>query len=196
VKTQTACPSVERLRELLNYDPETGAITWKVWRGRNAKAGHLAGAINAKGYRLLSVDGVLYYSHRVAWAIHYGKWPPAALQVNHKDHDRANNRIGNLELATSAQNTCHRRGAQANNKCGFRGVDFVPSRGKWRATITLGGKVIHLGSFLTVQEAISARIAGAHLHGNFRGNISHNQPIPEPEPPRWPEIQGDLFPGI
>ncbi|EKF16891.1 HNH endonuclease, partial [Nitratireductor pacificus pht-3B] len=52
-------PTVETLRELLVYDPETGILTWKVrprrhfktdgaWKGWNARyAGKLAGTPNS-----------------------------------------------------------------------------------------------------------------------------------------------------
>ena len=55
----------ERLKELLNYDPETGVFTRKVSQG-GKKAGAVAGAENSR-YWCVGVDGKYYKAHRLAW---------------------------------------------------------------------------------------------------------------------------------
>src|SRR4051812_21947997 len=84
-------PSVERLRELLEYNPETGILRWKVNRRGYAKAGDIAGGRSTKGYIRLRVDGNPQYAHAVAWAIYYGEWPTGLL--DHENTDGTDNRI-------------------------------------------------------------------------------------------------------
>jgi hypothetical protein len=45
-------------------------------------------------------------AHRIQWVKHYGPIPDG-LEVNHKDLNKENNRIGNLELLTHAKNLTH-----------------------------------------------------------------------------------------
>ena len=47
-------------------------------------------------------------AHVAYWIYKTGRWPKGKLQVNHKDLDRANNHIDNLELVTQSQNIRHR----------------------------------------------------------------------------------------
>lgn len=56
-----------RLRELLNYDRETGVFTWRVFRGGSAKAGTRAGTLRSDGYRQIYIDCKLYLEHWLAW---------------------------------------------------------------------------------------------------------------------------------
>jgi hypothetical protein len=65
-------PSLERLRELLDYDPISGALTWRVNRGcanggYTVRAGTSAGCLIKRGYRVVAVDGVRYLAHRLCW---------------------------------------------------------------------------------------------------------------------------------
>lgn len=48
----------------------------------------------------------------------------------------------------------------ATNTSGYKGVSYVPSKGKFRAYIGLRGKQKHLGMFDTAEEAYQARLKG------------------------------------
>jgi len=175
--------SVGRIRELLEYDPTTGGFTWKVRRGGKAKAASRAGSRHSCGYLQIRIDGVRHLAHRLAWAIHHGTMPPRGIQVDHIDGDRANNRIGNLRLATNAENGRNRQNPGKRNSSGSTGVLWRIRKQKWCAQITVNGRSIHLGYFTNKHDAIEARrLAEAKHFGEFAPTRNH-----------WPSIQGDLF---
>lgn len=142
----TSLPSAERVRELLDYDPETGIFTWKVTRGRLAKAGGVAGSSHYSGYVHIKVDDTRYSAHRLAWLHHYGE-DPGALQINHLDSCRSNNAIANLELVTSRENIQHssKHGVKQNGLP--LGTYLRQATQKYQATIKVGGKSYNLGSY-------------------------------------------------
>jgi hypothetical protein len=85
--------------------------------------------------------------------------------VDHHDGERANNSVTNLRWATRQENNQNRT-MNKNNTSGFKGVRF--ERGKWRAQITIDGKLIHLGYFEKIEEAVAVRSARANeVFGEF-----------------------------
>lgn len=62
------------------------------------------------GYMSVNIKiNKLYHNitmHRLMWIIHNGKIPEGK-EINHKDGNKANNRIENLELVTSSENKKH-----------------------------------------------------------------------------------------
>jgi hypothetical protein len=153
--------SVQRLRELIAYDPATGALTWKVCKAPRLKPGALAGYRPPNDYVLLMIDGKHLKGHRVAWALAYGEWP--SWPIDHIDGNRGNNAIGNLReltFAGNAQNVCEPR---KSNKTGFLGVWKKGTR--FAAEIKAQGVVTRLGLFDTPEEASAAyRAAKLKLH--------------------------------
>ena len=137
-----------RLRELLNYDSETGIFT-QLGRPR-IRRGAVAGGINSNGYVLLSVESRRYRAQRLAWLYMTGEWPPN--DVDHRDGDRTNNRWTNLRAATRSQNLANQR-RRRDNRSGLKGVSFDAERGLWRAQIAKDEKRIFLGRFRTKEEA-------------------------------------------
>jgi len=75
--------------------------------------------------------------------------------VNHKDLDRANNSISNLEWNTYRENNCHKF---TINKKKQIGVSFHKRNKKWTSYIFIQKKLLHLGSYETAHEAYQARM--------------------------------------
>lgn len=70
-----------KIEDLLEYDPETGRLSWRVKRGRCA-AGSEAGTIGSYGYREIAINGKKFKAHRIAWYLTYGKWPDDEIDHN------------------------------------------------------------------------------------------------------------------
>lgn len=90
--------------------------------------------------------------------------------AEHKNGNTLDNRRGNLRPATNAQNQANTGLSQQNTK-GVKGVSCSSKRTspkKWQAKIRFGGKRLHLGHFLTMEEAGAAYLKKAEeLHGEF-----------------------------
>ncbi len=78
------------LMESLNYDAITGVFHWRINRGSRGAAGDVAGWLNPRGYRYLTVGKKHYIASRVAWLFTHGEWPMH--EIDHINHDRDDNR--------------------------------------------------------------------------------------------------------
>lgn len=153
-----------RLLELLDYNPDTGIFVRRI-PASNFKAGNTTSATpNGAGYLRISVDGVRYQTHKLAWLYIYGEWPA---RLDHRDRDRTNNRIKNLRPASPSQNTANSR-LRSNNTSGFKGVE--KHHKKWRASIRVDGKRKHLGLFVSPDEAHAAYLVAAE---KYFGEFAH-----------------------
>ena len=129
------------------YDPITGIITNKFRRSSRAPEGEEAGCLKADGYRHISIKGEKYKAHRIAWLLTHGEIDPA-LQIDHMNHVRDDNRLVNLRLVTHRVNGSYERGAYP------LGVYF--HKGKLKVQIQINGKNEHLGYFDDVDKAAQA----------------------------------------
>ena len=159
------CLTVERVRQVISYDPETGICWWLITAGK-ARKGAIAGSLrNNDGYIGIGIDGVGYLAHRLIYFWMTGEWPAA--EIDHHDLNRQNNKWDNLRPATSLQNKANSP-VYKNNKCGVKGVHWHAKSRKWRAMIRREYKSIHLGLFETVAEAHRAyRTAADAGFGSF-----------------------------
>lgn len=173
----------EVLRELLDYDPETGVLTWKErdvkwfrdgvrssaqgnankWNARfagtrafseNRETGYVRGPIFRRTYR----------AHRVAYAIMTGEWPKE--EIDHIDGIRSNNKWSNLRAATRSENCRNKR---THSRSGYKGVyPLANSPGLFQCLFRDKGKLRYLGSGRDPEEL--ARLWDKHakeMHGDF-----------------------------
>ena len=112
LRARPAPMSVEDLRRILTYNPETGGFRWAVDRGCNAnrvKAGTIAGSVKDNGYVAIKIGRTFYKAHRLAWFLGTGEWPAPDIEIDHINRVRGDNRLCNLRPVT-------RIGNQANVK--------------------------------------------------------------------------------
>lgn len=141
------------LRQLLDYDPETGLFTWRSGR-RRGWIGKRAGTLHSLGYIRILIAGQAWLAHRLAWLHVYGQWPQ--FEIDHINGKRSDNRIANLRDVTHAVNALNRQGPTVRNKSGFRGVYWKARERKWIAKIGINGSRKELGRFDDAQSAAQA----------------------------------------
>lgn len=96
----------ERLKELLEYDPETGIFTNRVQRHLRGKIGEPTGKPNKLGYVFITLEKSTYHASRLAWLYMTGTW--AEGDVDHINRNRSDNRWANLQVL-SHQDNCIKR---------------------------------------------------------------------------------------
>jgi hypothetical protein len=157
-------PTIDELKALLAYDPETGIVTYRVKR-YTRNAGAPAGSIDGI-YLRVGINRRDYKLHRVAWALHYGEWP--SLEIDHINGVGTDNRIANLRNVTHAQNLKNCK-IPKNNTTGLKGVFYCKRDKTWSAKIRVDYQTKCLGTFRTKEEAAQAYEAGSiRYHGEFR----------------------------
>lgn len=165
------------LISILDYNDLTGVLLWKPrpvsmfrlpfhqkrWNTRNS--GVPAFTYGDKdGYLIGGIFGRIYSAHRIIWAIKTGMWPK--LQIDHINGNTSDNRWVNLRQVTAQENQRNSKLSKAN-KTGHTGITI--SSGKYIARIKVDQMMIHLGSFTTIDEAITSRLL-AEKHYGFHEN--------------------------
>lgn len=99
-------------------------------------------------YKVVQIFGRSEYVHRLAFWFMNGKIPPI---VDHVNHDKSDNRWENLRGSNKSLNGL--------NRAKRVGAYLDKRNGKWRASITIAGKIKHLGGYETEEQAAEV----AHL---------------------------------
>ena len=141
------------LKEILRYEPETGAFTWNRQRKNGALAGDVAGHVSGEGYWAIGIGGVHWQAHRVAWFYVHGVWPET---IDHINGCKADNRIINLKNCSTSENNQNTHGPQVNSKSQMLGVSWHKKAKKWQAHICVYKERKYLGLFDDVNEAHKA----------------------------------------
>jgi hypothetical protein len=153
------------LKEVLDYNPDTGLFIWKKTVGRRAKLGSVAGTKMNTGYVRITIKQKMYTAHRLAYLYMTGNFPENF--IDHINHIKDNNRWSNLRDATNSQNLANQVKPKTNTS-GYKGVYWNKVHKKWCAEIGYMKKKMHLGLYTTPQEAAEAyKKKAIEIHGEF-----------------------------
>lgn len=159
--------SQSRLRELYEYDPNTGHLLSKLhkksvgWLRNGYLTVDLYDQGKTKHFRV----------HRLIWMYVYGDWPKG--EIDHINGIRSDNRISNLRDVTRIQNSQNKKVYLTKTelpKSGYKGVNWNRFTNKWVASIGNNKKSIHLGSFDDPQKAYLSYLEAAkkfHTHNEL-----------------------------
>lgn len=173
--------TAEIVRDLLDYDSETGVLTWRwrdvkwfedtptrsaSWSQRNwnsRRAGTAAfPSPSTNGYPASTILGRRYHAHRIAWLHAFGRHPVG--EIDHINHNRSDNRLVNLREVTRDVNMRNISKSVANTS-GITGVHWDSQTSKWRAEIRVNHKTYKLGRFDEKEDAAKARKAAEVQYG-------------------------------
>ena len=163
--------TVESLRGLLDYDPDTGIFCWRVSRGNRIKVGAAAGTVSSNGYIVIRVDGTRFKAHRLAWLYTHGVMPTH--DIDHLNRVRADNRIANLRDVSRSMNLQNQTRPRTDNTSGYRGVSLHKGGKRWKAQIMVNGRKQYIGYFNTAEVAHAAYLAAKlRLHPGDVRNLT------------------------
>ncbi|MBT2326742.1 HNH endonuclease [Variovorax paradoxus] len=163
--------TAERVRELFDYEADTGLFRHRTDCNSQVEVGEVAGGKDSEeGYWRLRVDGLTVLAHRVAWLWVTGEWPDD--RIDHKNGVRHDNRFSNLRACSALENARNVK-VRANSSTGVAGVTWESKYCRWKAHIKVSGKCITLGRFKALLDAVSARRgAEIRLFGDFSAAMS------------------------
>jgi len=173
--------------QLLAYQKETGQFRWLPRDTAPGKPPSIAASwnkryagnvvfqkIDSHGYANICLHNKRYSSHRIAWAIVNGCWPDGAL--DHINGIKTDNRYANLRCVSHSENM-RNMPIKSVNTSGATGVSIDKRTGKWRANIRANGQILHLGSFVRFEDALTARTL-ANMKYGYHPN--HGRPAMTP----------------
>lgn len=155
----------KQLKELFEYNPETGIFIRKKRTAMRQKVGEVVGVRCKKGYLRCGIYNKEYYLHRLAWLYVYGVIPE---NIDHINHNKTDNRISNLREVTNTENLRNMTKSKANTS-GITGVSFLKTKKKWAAQICVDNQRMRR-YFDTKKEAIKQRKEWNEIYGYHKNH--------------------------
>ena len=149
-------PSLEYLNTRIRVDVDAGKVFWidatKHHRRLNGKeAGTSRTQHSGKSYWHVKVDSYPLKRSHIVFLFSTGNWP--TLQIDHINGNSLDDRVANIREATATQNAWNHKGRAKTTDLPM-GIRELPS-GMYQARIAKDKTTIHLGSFPTLEQAVS-----------------------------------------
>ena len=88
---------------------------------------------------------------------------PEGFETDHINRNKLDNRRANLRTATRMLNSRNQR-ERKDNTSGYKGISWDKETNSWAVYLSKSCKMIHLGRFKDLFEAINARKKGEELY--------------------------------
>lgn len=189
------------VREFLDYNPKTGVFLWR-WRsiewfdpdgwkgplrsqcsfnsrfaGKQAFTRKQKSSTNTGYYCYGCMLGETHSAQRVAFMWMTGRWPS---EIDHIDRDGTNNRWSNLREVTRSENRRNvwriRSFKGKPLKFKHAGVKSL-TNGTFQARIAVNKRMIYLGAYPTIKQAIVARQEAERRYGFAPANKRHGAAV-------------------
>lgn len=163
--------TAEELRSRLQYDQDTGEMTWMKppkWHPDllGKLAGRAAKSTAKKWYHVIQLNGKKYKRSRLSVLWMTGEFP--SQMIDHINGNSLDDRWANLRCASSLENA---RNLKSTTKAANlpMGVRMLPS-GRFCSRITINKRLTTIGTFDTVEQAHCAYLTARRQHfGEFHG---------------------------
>ena len=152
--------TVDHIRSILSYNPETGEFVWKMHSRRPDLIGKRAGSPTNTGYWAIAINNQKKLAHRLAWLYMTGELPSA--HIDHINGNKTDNRFKNLREVSRFGNLQNMRKPTKANRSGFLGVSA--HQGKWRVQLMVASKQIRESGFDTPEQAHQRYLELKRLH--------------------------------
>lgn len=150
------------LKELFYLDEEGHLRVNK--SSKKKEKGELAGSL-FEGYYYICIGRKRYPEHRLIWLWYTGEYYTGDL--DHKDMNRANNRIENLRKVTRSQNMLNTR-AHKDSRSKTKNIFYRKDTQKWLVRLSVNGRYRSFGCYddLELAELVAIE-AREKYHGEF-----------------------------
>lgn len=112
------------IKDLFSYSEDlTSLLQWKLSGLRHKPGDEVIPWIDRAGYQVVSISRRKVFIHRIVYELHHGDIG-AGLYIDHIDGDVSNNRIKNLRLASSCENSWNRKKQSNGNPDMPKGISF------------------------------------------------------------------------
>jgi hypothetical protein len=160
-----------KLKELFNYNPETGLFTRRIDVGLRVKAGAVITNTNNMGYLRIIIDRKAYAGHRMAWLYMFGELPK---QIDHKNGIKTDNRIANLRLCTTSENNAN-RSTRAVGVSGYKGILYSEKYNSYVARLAVDKQRLQKTFTISKFESKEKALQEAHLWLESIRKEHHNE---------------------
>jgi hypothetical protein len=158
------------LKELSNaFEISTTSSSGLIWinpQNAKQKTNQVAGHKRNNKYWYVSFQYKQLLVHRIIYAL-YHQVDITKLTIDHIDQNSLNNSIENLRASTHQEQQCNKKG-KPNSTSKYKGVGWCKQLKKWRVSICVNKKRMHIGYYFDELEAAHAyNNAAKQLHGSF-----------------------------
>jgi len=138
-------------------------------------------AINSRGYRYTTVGRRMVVAHRVIWTMVFGEIP-GERYIDHKNSDRTDNRVCNLQLLSRSANLRHGSTARSRAaKTQFHGIRRYKHYDLWQGYLIVHRKWFAGAIRRDPYDALQDRLKLELEHWGFlaRRHAAYLSPLPQ-----------------